>query len=70
MGESFSIKRMVWLMKENVENAKTGKMRIQDYVDVYLEGAKFFKYFGSAMSMTALDSKDRAKQILDNAKSV
>ena len=25
------------------------KIKIQDYVDMYLEGAKFFKYYGSLM---------------------
>lgn len=57
-------------MKVNIENSKKGKILIQDYVDMYLEGAKFFKFFGSALTMTALDSQDRAAQILRNAKSV
>jgi hypothetical protein len=53
-GDMFSIKRMIWLMKENIKNSKKSKILIQDYVDMYLEGAKFFKFFGSAMAMTAL----------------
>jgi len=36
-------------MKSNMKNADSGKMLINDYVDMYREGAKFFKYFGRAL---------------------
>ena len=36
-------------MKTNNKNSEIGKMLIDDYVDMYREGAKFFKYFGRAL---------------------
>ena len=41
-------------MKTNLNNAKKRKMLIQDYVDMYREGAKFFKYFGRALAYTEI----------------
>lgn len=43
--------------------AKEGKMLIDEYIDLYLEGAKFFKYYGRALSLTEADLKERAAAI-------
>jgi len=43
-------------------------MLIDDYCEAYLEGAKFFKYFGRALALTEADLRDRAIAIIENRK--
>ena len=64
----FSIQRMMGLLRTNLEAAKTGKMKISDYVDMYLEGAKFYRYFGRSMSYVEKDNIEKAITIADNVK--
>ena len=41
-------------MKTTIITAKQNKLLISDYVDMYREGAKFFKYFGRALAYTEI----------------
>lgn len=56
------------LLNKNLDAAKTGKMKISDYVDMYLEGAKFYKYMGPSMSYIEKDNIEKANTIANNVK--
>ena len=55
----FSIKRMTYLMRSNLNTTELGKINILDFVDMYDEGAKFFNYYGPALAIGQTGKYDK-----------
>ena len=54
-------------MRSNLnQTVLQNKIKIDDFVSMYEEGSKFFKYFGSALGYAKSDMLDKAKTIKEN----
>ena len=47
----FSAERFQYLFKINLEYAKKEKMKLEYFIDLYLESIKLFKHLGKAISI-------------------